>query len=178
MTRKHPGSKKKSRPRQTAGELKLSGGISAPSEQRFPMLIRPPGYYSDLQGPSTGTVRNQRLARNAACQCGSGKKYKHCHGGGSVPPVGDNRNFRHDTSRASFSPSRGNNMTSPRRPPTTAIALFWLVVISQLLLLGLGILELIQGPRTVAFLLFLAGLVLFGISFNRVGPRSWRRKGW
>ncbi|HWK45164.1 MAG TPA: preprotein translocase subunit SecA [Stellaceae bacterium] len=41
-----------------------------------------PGEPASLQGGGTDTLErpNQRIARNAPCPCGSGKKYKHCHG--------------------------------------------------------------------------------------------------
>ncbi|MEE4288885.1 MAG: preprotein translocase subunit SecA [Erythrobacter sp.] len=42
---------------------------------------------------SGGAVRNNpyanlEISRNALCPCGSGKKYKHCHGAYGIPPVG------------------------------------------------------------------------------------------
>jgi preprotein translocase subunit SecA len=33
-----------------------------------------------LAEPGTDPYAGQNLSRNAACPCGSGRKYKHCHG--------------------------------------------------------------------------------------------------
>ncbi len=42
-----------------------NGDVYVPPEQRNPQPIRPHG---------------GKIGRNEACPCGSGKKYKHCHG--------------------------------------------------------------------------------------------------
>jgi len=36
----------------------------------------PPGAALDAGGPAD----RRKIGRNQACPCGSGKKYKHCHG--------------------------------------------------------------------------------------------------
>jgi len=61
-----------------------------PSPQIMRESRRDPAFGDDMeadeaamaQGGGTATLErsNQRIARNAPCPCGSGKKYKHCHG--------------------------------------------------------------------------------------------------
>ena len=46
--------------------LSFDGDVGALSRQRAPVSSLPEGW--------------QRTGRNAACPCGSGKKFKHCHG--------------------------------------------------------------------------------------------------
>jgi hypothetical protein len=55
-----------------SGALKPSGG-EAP---------RPSGGLSDIPGfdPVRGTYMGKKIGRNDPCPCGSGKKYKRCHG--------------------------------------------------------------------------------------------------
>ena len=45
--------------------------------------------FSELPMPANGLkpLGQQRQGRNDACACGSGKKFKHCCGDGSVPPL-------------------------------------------------------------------------------------------
>ena len=47
-------------------QLSFSGDVGALSRSRMPVSDLPEGW--------------QRTGRNAACPCGSGKKFKHCHG--------------------------------------------------------------------------------------------------
>ena len=35
---------------------------------------------TDPRLPLPNSASNEKISRNAACPCGSGKKYKHCHG--------------------------------------------------------------------------------------------------
>jgi len=32
------------------------------------------------ESKKTPIIKKQKISRNAPCTCGSGKKYKHCHG--------------------------------------------------------------------------------------------------
>ena len=42
-------------------------------------------YFKDARMINNPQTRNQaKIGRNEACPCGSGKKYKHCCGGGSI----------------------------------------------------------------------------------------------
>ena len=34
----------------------------------------------ESQGAQQGTEEHHKIGRNEPCPCGSGKKYKHCHG--------------------------------------------------------------------------------------------------
>jgi len=34
-------------------------------------------------------IRKEKVGRNDPCPCGSGKKFKKCHGAGGAPPTGD-----------------------------------------------------------------------------------------
>jgi len=46
--------------------------------------------------PSRTTLRNPRkVGRNDPCPCGSGKKFKHCHGGPTHGETGDGKQLRH-----------------------------------------------------------------------------------
>ncbi|MFN3868260.1 MAG: SEC-C metal-binding domain-containing protein [Hyphomicrobiaceae bacterium] len=51
-------------------------GRGGGGERRDPVQSRRSGVASDPGDPSTWG----RVSRNAPCPCGSGKKYKHCHG--------------------------------------------------------------------------------------------------
>ncbi|MFN2625167.1 MAG: SEC-C metal-binding domain-containing protein, partial [Mycobacteriales bacterium] len=50
-----------------------AGGVAAPS-------AGPTNTIAANEGPRTGQVVGSEPARNAPCPCGSGKKYKRCHG--------------------------------------------------------------------------------------------------
>ena len=50
-----------------------------PRERSKPVVTPPP--------PRAQPVRVKKIGRNAPCPCGSGKKYKHCHGRRGSPPL-------------------------------------------------------------------------------------------
>ena len=50
--------------------------IEAPAEERGGQPLRSASVALDPNDPSTWG----KVGRNDACPCGSGKKYKHCHG--------------------------------------------------------------------------------------------------
>ncbi|MEI9902002.1 MAG: SEC-C metal-binding domain-containing protein [Hyphomicrobium sp.] len=50
--------------------------VAAPPDRRPPLQTRKSTTAVDPSDPATWG----RVARNALCPCGSGKKYKHCHG--------------------------------------------------------------------------------------------------
>ena len=50
-----------------------------PRERSGPVVTPPP--------PRAQPVRVKKIGRNAPCPCGSGKKYKHCHGRRGAPPL-------------------------------------------------------------------------------------------
>ena len=46
-----------------------------------PGALPPPGGLPGAEGAQSPFVRGERkVGRNEPCPCGSGKKYKHCHG--------------------------------------------------------------------------------------------------
>jgi len=50
---------------------------------RLAPLRRQPVFMSrgeDMAGPQTVVRKNKKVGRNEPCPCGSGKKYKKCHG--------------------------------------------------------------------------------------------------
>ncbi|UAA38082.1 preprotein translocase subunit SecA [Paraneptunicella aestuarii] len=68
-------------------QVRAESDVEAVEEQRRQqaeaesarMQFEHAGFDDDLQGP-TVTKRQQKVGRNEACPCGSGKKYKQCHG--------------------------------------------------------------------------------------------------
>ena len=56
-------------------EMAADGGLALAERPRT-VRNRPPEVAMDPNDPSTWG----KIARNAPCPCGSGKKYKHCHG--------------------------------------------------------------------------------------------------
>ena len=50
----------------------------APSASRF--TYSAPAKSEGPSGPSTVVRKDQKVGRNDPCPCGSGKKYKKCHG--------------------------------------------------------------------------------------------------
>jgi preprotein translocase subunit SecA len=64
-------------PRTGANEMAPDAGVVAPAAGAIPAasaMRGPPGF--DQSNPATWG----KISRNAPCPCGSGKKYKHCHG--------------------------------------------------------------------------------------------------
>ena len=57
-------------------EPAMAGAAPAPRPAAQPVFSRNPEAEFDPKDPATWG----RIGRNAACPCGSGKKYKHCHG--------------------------------------------------------------------------------------------------
>ncbi|MDI3269523.1 MAG: SEC-C metal-binding domain-containing protein, partial [Bacillota bacterium] len=54
------------------------GNLAAGAEGQAPVALAPAGEPSSP--PKQEPVRVQKVGRNDPCPCGSGKKYKHCHG--------------------------------------------------------------------------------------------------
>ena len=63
-----------SRMRETRADPALGGG--QPAGDGMPIQSRAAAAQLDPNNPATWG----KVQRNAACLCGSGKKYKHCHG--------------------------------------------------------------------------------------------------
>ena len=59
-----------------AGQAQYAGGDVLEAERPRPALARAPDPVVDPADPSTWRT----VSRNAPCPCGSGKKFKHCHG--------------------------------------------------------------------------------------------------
>ena len=58
------------------GGRPMRGGRGDGAARAKPMRNKPAGVALDPNDPSTWG----KVSRNAPCPCGSGKKYKHCHG--------------------------------------------------------------------------------------------------
>jgi preprotein translocase subunit SecA len=65
-------------PREPELEGAMAGGAAMAESPRLPPARTAPANGVDPADPATWN----RTPRNAACPCGSGKKYKHCHGRG------------------------------------------------------------------------------------------------
>ena len=59
-------------------EMEMAEGAMAPSSYGAAAAVAAPVREVDAADPATW----DRTPRNASCPCGSGKKYKHCHGRG------------------------------------------------------------------------------------------------
>ena len=62
----------------TEGEAAFAGGDGEEGLALAPVMRRQAAETVDPDDPATWG----RVARNAACPCNSGRKYKHCHGQG------------------------------------------------------------------------------------------------
>jgi preprotein translocase subunit SecA len=61
---------------ETRGEALSNVTYSAPTETGEVQTVVDPGTVR----PAAGADAFARVGRNEACPCGSGKKFKHCHG--------------------------------------------------------------------------------------------------
>jgi preprotein translocase subunit SecA len=71
-------------------ELRSAAAPEIPMPRPVPMTALHPAFESEegemeqratgTDGPASLASTGPRVARNALCPCGSGKKYKHCHG--------------------------------------------------------------------------------------------------
>jgi hypothetical protein len=64
----------------TASKIKVSGDVTLMGAPKTSDDVSPSGSRGAAEGPATSTIKASDVGRNDPCPCGSGKKFKKCHG--------------------------------------------------------------------------------------------------